>query len=236
VKRLKAPTLPVPALLGVIVACALLVGIAGYMLLVKPEKNHVASIDKQVADKEATIAQYKSDSATPVGAPKIRIADVYRLATAMPAALDMPDILLELDQVARDAGIRITSITPQAPTSLGAYELVPIALQFNGDYYSVTDLLYRLRTLVSVRHGQLLANGRLYSVDSIALQPQSGELRATVTVDTYVYSGATLGATPAAVTPTPTDSTSTSTDTTSTDTTTTDTSTTTTTGSSAGAP
>jgi Tfp pilus assembly protein PilO len=228
VKRPKLTELPEYALVAIIVVVALVVGGAGYMLLVKPEKAHVASIRKDIAEKEATIAQYKAESATQSGAPKIRIADVYRLAQAMPAQLDMPDVLLELDQVARDAGITINSIAPQAPVSMGTYQVVPIALQFAGDYYSVTDLLYRLRTLVSVRHGQLLANGRLYGVDAVSLQPDGSTLRATVTVNTFIYGAGGLAVAAPAPTPTDasaTDSTSTSTDTTSTDTTTTTTTT-----------
>jgi Tfp pilus assembly protein PilO len=217
VKGLKVASLPTAAMLGVIVVCAVVVGGGGYMLLVKPEKNRTASIEKQIAAKQATIAQYKAESATHTGSPAIRIADVYRLAQAMPATLDMPDVLLELDQVARDAGITITSITPQSPTTEGSYEVVPIALEFNGDYYSVTDLLYRLRTLVSVRHGQLDANGRLYGINSIALQPDGKQLRATVTVDTYVYGAGTAGVATATPTTTDTTATSTTTDSTPTD-------------------
>ncbi len=229
-KRLKTTTLPPGAIIGLIAVCALVVALGGYMLLVRPEKSRVSSIDKQIAAKQATIAQYKAESSTQhVGAPKIRIADVYRLAQAMPAQLDMPDVLLELDQIARDAGIRITSITPQPPVAAGAYEQVPIALQFDGDYYSVTDLLYRLRTLVSVRHGQLEANGRLYSIQSIALQPDKSELRATVTVDTYVYGAVATGPT----IPTPSDTSTDTTATTDSTDTTTDSSTTTSTDSSA---
>ena len=230
-KRPKLTGLPEYALVAIIVVCALVVGAGGYMLLVKPEKAHLASLKKQIADKQATIAQYQAESSSQAGAPKIRIADVYRLAQAMPAQLDMPDVLLELDQVARDSGITITSIAPQGPISMGTYQVVPISLQFEGDYYSITDLLYRLRTLVSVRHGQLLANGRLYGVDAVSLQPDGSQLRATVTVDAYVYGAGAGGAavatpTPASTDTTATDTTSTSTDTTSTDTTTDTTSTT----------
>ncbi len=101
----------------------------------------------------------------------IRTADLYRLAKAMPATADMPDLLLELDQVARAAGVSVGSIAPGAPTQGTGFSVLPLSLTFTGDFYSLTDLLYRLQRLVDVRHGDLDARGRLFSVSSVALTP-----------------------------------------------------------------
>ena len=61
------------------------------------------------------------------------MADVYRLAKAMPDRTDMPDLVLELSQLARDTGIRFDSIAPQPIVSLGAYQVIPISVTFNGN-------------------------------------------------------------------------------------------------------
>ena len=50
----------------------------------------------------------------------------------------------------------------------------PIDLAFEGNYFSLTDFLYRLRRLVEVRHGKLDATGRLFSVGKIDFQPAEG--------------------------------------------------------------
>ncbi len=70
----------------------------------------------------------------------------------MPSILDMPDLLLELDQTASAAGVSLTSIAPTAPaTDPAGYSTVKVALNATGNFYSLTDLLYRLRNLVYVR-------------------------------------------------------------------------------------
>jgi Tfp pilus assembly protein PilO len=219
--------MPRGAILVLIIVGALLVAFVGYTVVVKPKKAEAAKLNKQADADEATIQQYVADAATQKAnvAPKIRVADVYRLARAMPSVENLPDILIELNDVANAAGIDLTSISPATPTAGNGMQIVPINIQFTGDYYSVTDLLYRLRTLVVVRHGQLEATGRLFAVKDVSLTPTepASMLTATVSLETYVYGSGAVAAPPAA-TPAPTDTTATtSTDTTSTETTPTDT-------------
>ena len=79
--------------------------------------------------------------------------------------------------------------------------MLPITLTVAGNFYTVTDLLYRLRNLVYVRSGALQANGRLFSVNSVVLSPSNGKtIAATIAVDTYVYGGTTVAA-PSTTTP-----------------------------------
>jgi Tfp pilus assembly protein PilO len=184
--------MPKAAIFVLIVVAALLVYFVGNTVLVKPQKAKAASIQKQIADKQATLDQYRADAAAArsVVSPKIRVADVYRLSRAMPAIEDMPDILIELDDVARAAGIRLDSISPGGAGPGNGFQIIPISLQFSGDYYSITDLLYRLRTLVAVRHGQLEATGRLFSIKSVTLSPNGTKLSANVSLETYIYAPA----------------------------------------------
>jgi len=211
----KGKPMPRAAVLGLIVGAALLVALAGYMLLVKPQQRKASEIETQIAEKQQTLDEYRAAAANRQDVPKIRVADVYRLARAMPAAENMPDILIELDQIARDAGIQLSSISPQQATAGNGFQIVPISLQFSGDYYSVTDLLYRLRSLVSVRHGQLEASGRIFSIDSVTLQPSGPRLDAAITVKTYIFSATPAPPAPP-VAPASTDTTAATTGTTST--------------------
>jgi type IV pilus assembly protein PilO len=207
--------MPKGAVLALIVVGSLIFAFIGYSVLVKPQKKKVKDIQTQIAAKQATLDQYRAEAASAKAyvPPKIRVADVYRLARAMPSTEDMPDILIELDDVAKSAGIQLDSISPGGPTGGNGFQIVPITLQFNGDYYSITDLLYRLRTLVSVRHGQLEATGRLFSIRNVTLSPSGSGLTANVSLETYIYAPAPppapVAAAPAA--PTSTDTTSTAT-------------------------
>lgn len=221
--NLKRP-LPKGAVIGGIVGAGLLVLLVGWFGLVRPQSHKAASIAKQtaavqqeIASNLAQIAAEKTAAAVPA-APQIRVADVYKLAKAMPSNVDMPDILLELDQVAKDSGVQLQSISPSPPTPDGKIDL---NLSVEGDFFTVTDLLYRLRNFVSVRDGALEASGRLFDVDNLSLSPSGGsKLSASISLHTYQYVPAAPVAPVTPVAPVSTDTSSTSTDTTTTTTTT----------------
>jgi type IV pilus assembly protein PilO len=196
------------ALIGVIVGAVLVVGLAGWFLLVRPQGAKVKSLKSQAADVQARINAYNQQVAAARTAPKIEVADVYRLAKAMPDRMDMPDLVLEVSQLARDTGIRFDSITPQPWTVLGSYTVLPISVTFQGNFYNLADFLYRLRSLVTVHGGRLDATGRLFAVDTLDFaQSQEGfpQIAATLVVDAFVYGTAT----PATATPTTTTATTT---------------------------
>jgi type IV pilus assembly protein PilO len=219
----------------VIVIGILIVGLAGYFVLIRPQGAKIKTIKKQQAAAEATLAAYHQKVLAARSAPKIRVADVYRLAKAMPAKVDMPDLLLELSQLARDTGISFDSISPQPAVAIGTYTVIPISVTFNGTFYDLADLLYRLRALVNVHAGRLDATGRLFTVDTLSFGESPlkfPRIQATLVVDAYVYGGA---APASSSTPVPTPTTSTTTDTSTTSTTSTTTTTATTPSSSASA-
>src|SRR5205085_10870605 len=150
----------------------------------------------------------------------IEVADVYRLAKAMPDKTDMPDLLLELSQLARDTGIRFDSISPQPFAPIGSYTVLPIAVTFNGNFYNLADFLYRLRSLVTVHAGRLDATGRLFTVDTLTFNQSPlkfPNIQASLVIDAFVYAAAPApapAAAPPATTPAATTSTTTTTTTT----------------------
>jgi len=153
--------------------------------------------------------------------PKIEVADVYRLAKAMPNKTDMPDLLLELSQLARDTGIRFDSISPQTVAAVGSYSVLPISVTFNGNFYNLADFLYRLRSLVSVHGGRLDATGRLFAVDTLSFNESDlkfPQIQATLVIDAFVYAAAPAPAVAPAATPPATTTTTTSATTTTSDT------------------
>jgi Tfp pilus assembly protein PilO len=211
--------------IALIVGGDLLLLLMGWFLLVSPQRQRAASTAVAVNAAQAQLQQVQRQLTTPpptaAAAPKqppIATANLYRLALAMPTNTDMPNLLLELDQVARAAGVDISTISPSSPVVGTGYDTIPIGLSVSGDFYSLTDLVYRLRTLVSVRNGVLDASGRLFSIDNVTLSPtgQGNQLSGTLKLEAYMYGAAAS----APVAPAPA-VTSTSTDTTSSTTTTT---------------
>jgi len=218
--KTKKPLPPV-ALIGLALLAVIVVAAAGYFMLIRPQGAKLKQLHADQQTAQATLDSYHQKVLAARSAPKIRVADVYRLAKAMPSSADMPDVVLELSQLARDTGIRFDSISPQPSIAIGSFTVLPITVTFNGTFYDLADLLYRLRSLVSVHAGQLDATGRLFSVDTLSFGESPlkfPRIQATLVIDAYVYGSVTS---PAGGVPTPSTSTTgttTSTSTTSSDT------------------
>ena len=209
------------ALIGIIVGAILVVALGGWFLLVHPQGSKLKKLKAETADVQAKIDAYNQQVTAARTTPKIEVADVYRLAKAMPDQIDMPDLVLELSQLARDTGIRFDAITPQPLTPLGSYSVLPISVTFQGNFYNLADFLYRLRSLVRSRvtnQGvQLDATGRLFAVDTLTFNESTlkfPQIQATLVIDAFVYGSGVP--TPVAIPATPTTTATTTTTTTST--------------------
>lgn len=212
-KKLKALDLRIQ-IAGVAFALVLLLAV-GYKLLVSSQNAQAAKIEKQVVAEQGAIVQKRAELRAGLHPPEIQTADIYRLARAMPDTQDMPGIILTLSEVANEAGIQFSLIQPQAaPVAAGSYQSYRINLEFSGDFYGLSDFLYRLRSLVVVHHGELQATGRLFNVEQLSFaigQKAFPQISASLTVDAYVYG--TPGAPAAAPAPTTTTTDSSSSDT-----------------------
>ena len=193
---MRRPTNPV-VVIGIVVGL-LVYALAGYFLLISPQRGKAADLKKETAATEEQIQQYRTLAAQAKATPPIRVAELFRLTKAMPDEVDMAGVLLELSRVARETGIEFDSITPQGPAVLTGYTSVPITLEFDGNYYELSDFLFRLRNLVRV-------------VESISFNESPKtfpRIKASLTVRAFVYGDATTTATappaaaPAATTPT----------------------------------
>jgi type IV pilus assembly PilO-like protein len=196
---------PSAAVIAGIVVGLLVYGLAGYFVLISPQRGKAADLKKETAATEQQIEQYRMLAAQAKAAPPIRVAELFRLTKAMPDTVDMPGVLLELSRVARDSGIEFASISPQGASAQSGYSSFPITLEFDGNYYELADFLFRLRSLVRVHSGRLDAQGRLFVVDTISYSESEHafpRIKASIQVHAFVYGDATSG-TPAAAPPPP---------------------------------
>jgi Pilus assembly protein, PilO len=204
--------LPLWAQIALVVVGVVVLGAAAYFGLIRSKKAEAARLQKETDAAKAQISDYYAKSAAVKGRPKIRSADLFRLAKAMPGQADMSGVLLQLNQIAADTGITFQSIAPQNSVPISGYQAVPIHLTFEGNFYNLVDFLFRLRNLVDVEHGQLNATGRLFAIDTLSFDEAQGgfpQISATLVVDAFVYG--TLA--PATATPTTTTSTTSTTST-----------------------
>ena len=179
--------------LTLVVAVALvIVAVVGYMVLIRPKRAEVSKLDGEIAALQTQVAAATrlSGGANKGAAPAIRVADLVKLAKAMPDEEDMAGIILELNSAATGAGVEFSSIQPSTPQPGNGYTVIPINLTFQGSYYELTQLLFSLRNLVTVRDGVLDANGRLFSIDTVNFQEGADgfpRVEATLTVSAYQY-------------------------------------------------
>ena len=201
--------LPKSTAIALIVGGDLVLLLLGWFMLVSPQRATARSNATAVQVTEVQIEQARAPVVQPSAVtqpkqPEIRTAYLYKLSKAMPTTTDMPNLLLELTQVVRSAGVQLLQISPTPTDPLtGA---TSITLSVSGDFYSVTDLLYRLRSLVAVHNGVLDVSGRLFSITSVSLTPSGTgrTLNGSVVLSAYTF-GAAAAAAAAAATPVPAD-------------------------------
>lgn len=193
------------ALHGIVGGGLLVYFLFGWFVIVGPKRSAAESLRTESEQVESAINTARANLARKDDAQPIAVADIFRLATAMPSVTDMPGILLELSRIAQESGIEFNAITPQASEVVGPYQTVPIVLQFDGNFYELSDFLFRLRTLVGVRHNQLEATGRLFAIDTIDFAEAAvgfPEITAKLTVNAFVF-GSSAPANPLPVPPAP---------------------------------
>lgn len=178
----------------------------GYLFVIGPKRAAASDLDGQIAATQSQIDTYRASASAPQPPPPspVDVAELFGLSKAMPDRADMASIVLELNRIAKDTGIRFESISPAQATNADGYQVLPIELGFEGNFYGLSDFLFRLRNLVVVRDGKLRANGRLFNVASLSFGEGGGsfpQIRATVRVEAFVL-GQGVGA-PAPVPATP---------------------------------
>ena len=189
-----------PTVIAGIAVGLLVYALAGYFLLISPQLSKAADLKKQTEATQQQIVQYRTLAAQARATPPIRVAELFRLTKAMPDQVDMAGVVLELSRVARESGIEFTSITPQGPAAQSGYSSVAITLEFDGNYYELSDFLFRLRNLVRVHDGRLEAQGRLFVVDTISFSESTHSfprIKASVAVRGFVFGNASSSTTAA---------------------------------------
>jgi Tfp pilus assembly protein PilO len=178
------PIWPVIGLAVVIVAAV------AYMVVIRPKRAEAGRLDEQIAEMQMKVTSARLASRPQQAASTIKVADVFEVSKAMPDTDDMPGIILDLNSVAEATGINFVSIQPSAPTPKTGYSAIGISLTFEGNYFDLTDFLFRLRNLVTVRDGRLSSSGRLFTLDSLSMKEGKNgfpTINAGLTVSAYVY-------------------------------------------------
>jgi Tfp pilus assembly protein PilO len=189
-----------PQLIAIValVAIGLLVGAAGYLMVVSPQHSKAGKIAEQIDTVQTELMVAEGASARPV---PFHASDLFRFANAMPGTTDMPGILLGLRQVADKSKVKLTSVRPSPPVAQAlGYSAVPLAVTVTGNYRAITKFLGLLHRDVRLVGAKVRVGGRMFDADTVSIQPgQVGDqLNAALSLAAFIYTGQVLTPTPPA--------------------------------------
>ena len=140
--------------------------LAGWYVLVSPQRSKAAALDNQIGVANAKLIETQAFLRSP--AARESVAKLRTLRVALPDDVQMSDILRQLSWASGVSGVRIDSITPTAPVASPAGQAVPITLSVTGHYFRLAKFMHLLKTRVDVKDGNVKASGRLYAIDNIS--------------------------------------------------------------------
>jgi Tfp pilus assembly protein PilO len=158
-----------------------------WMFLISPLRTDVADANQSIADETTRLqsAQTKLAQAETTRAEgQKNQARLLELAKMVPAASQIPSLLVQIQDLADQSGIDFLSMTPGEASESGGFQIIPLELQFNGTYFDLSDFAYRVEQLVA-------GPGRLLTVKSIQLK-----LNGTDTTDTSGDTGVAISESP----------------------------------------
>lgn len=138
-------------ILGILILIVL--GIAYYFLLFSPLRQDYLARFNERTQKEAQKAQLEQSVAqleqVRRDAPNIE-RQILELSKRIPEQAEIPTLVVQIEQVAREAQVtqlRIEPGQPEAPPGGGDFSRIPITMSFEGTYEEMQDFLLFVRNL-----------------------------------------------------------------------------------------
>ena len=167
---------------------------AAWLLVVSPQRSKVGDLKQSVEAAQTELVTRQQALARPSADVKVRASDTYRLTKALPDGVGMAGVILDVNRVAKAHSLTFTSIAPASAVAGAGYSAQPLTLVLQGRFSSVSGFLGDIRGLVRVRKSTLDARGRLYSVTGVDLAKADDAefpvVKATITLQSFTFSGA----------------------------------------------
>lgn len=93
-------------------------------------------------------------------------ARLLELAKMVPSSDEVPSLILQVQDLASEAGIDFLQISPGEAQAVGDYSVIALSLQMEGTFFDINDFIYRAEQLAA-------GPGRLLSVAQVDLAPAS---------------------------------------------------------------
>ncbi len=175
------------------VALVVVVALA-WFFLISPLRAEIATTDSAIATESTKLAAAQAKLAQAEVTReegKKNQARLLELAKMVPDSSQVPSLLVQIQDLADQSGIKFKSVSPGDPVESEGFQIIPLSLEFTGSYFDLSDFAYRAEQLVA-------APGRLLTVKSIQLQlggttadgsggPAKGSPDLTVSMTLYAF-------------------------------------------------
>jgi hypothetical protein len=173
---------------------------AGWILLVKPERQEASKLQSQVAEAQSKLSSAESTLQNARRAKEqyeAAYAAVVNLGKAVPASEEVPSLMYQLAQASNQKRVDFASISTStsgsgsgsgaggaagagasaasASSAPTAFTQMPFTFVFNGSFFQLDHLFEELdRFTKRSTTGDLQVSGRLLTIQSVKLSPASG--------------------------------------------------------------
>lgn len=173
-----------PVKYGGLAAAVVLLTIGNYFGLVSDiedtivrQKAQQTTLDLTLTEKQA-IAQNLNEKRLEMDRLEQKLADAL---TELPDKKDLDELLAQLNDVGRKAGLEISAVEPGSESSVGFYNKIPIKMTVQGNYHEIAMFMQEvanLRRIVNVSNIKLgiLSNASTAGGDKVLL---AGDFQAT---------------------------------------------------------
>jgi hypothetical protein len=183
-----------------------------WLAVVSPKRHDAVKLGAAVTAEKVQLAAAQTKLAQGVAAKGSYTENLHvvkQLYKAVPSTNGVPRLLVALDktshykridfQVINVAPVAAATATPIAAgtPAAAASVLTPVSFTFTfgGGYIALQHFIHSIDSYTLVEGNNVVAHGRLLSIQSVSLTPQSGSAQASVTATAYSQPAATLAAT-----------------------------------------
>jgi Tfp pilus assembly protein PilO len=170
-----------------VMAAALALAGGAWMTVVSPKHAKAAKLAGSIQADKQRLESAKRQLATQEKAAKAKRAQLSTLEAALPDTIAMPEVVDELNALARHADVTLDSITPSTAILGTGYEAVPISVVVDGRFFAVERFLHLIRDEVQLNKQSVKANGRLVDVKSVDLEQTEPAPNVTATISMQVF-------------------------------------------------
>lgn len=170
--------------------------VAWYFLLIGPKRDSIAEAQQQLKTEKE---KYETDSDKIKRIEQERdiaeqtTADLLKLHKMVPIDTQVPSLIVELQQSAKESGIEFIAIVPGVPVAgEGGVTIVPFELKYDGRFYDTNEFLYRVENYARMEGSSINVSGRFISVVGLKMEESGGRefpyITTTLNINAYMTS------------------------------------------------